>query len=427
MKILITNYTGYRSNWGSQATSRGLIQFLKEIWSHKTELEIDILPYPPTHILDHFHELTQGAVIEKILSKEQPTKREIEIINKLCRSRFGSAINRIQTADLVVFQGEGALGTGREFNRCQIFGPSFLAKYAFDKPIVSINQTISYRDKRDGDKLANIFKIFDQNYARESASLIATQGSNWPKFNLIPDAAFFYKPITTFNYSMDEFKRPYFCITGSANLQSYDLETYCNAISFIAKQKKLMPVFMYSRSSDKKMIDVFRKINTDFEIISSKSHADVDSILPILERAHFVIGGRYHTSISSLSCGTPVILTPSNSKKSKGLQDLIGADNVALLTNPNRDSIQREVDTILSEGLARRTRINQSVRLLNQLSINNSKNLMNLIVNTKNKETSDFIVTEPNPILPTLNVCDLLLRTLSVRRNIKHYDREEFS
>lgn len=426
MKILITNYTGYRSNWGSQATSRGLVQFLKAIDPQSTNLEIDILPYPPTHLLDHFHELAKGKKIEKILSKEAPSKREIHFISKLCKSRFGCAINRLKNADLVIFQGEGALGTGREYSRCQIFGPSFLAKHLLKKPSISMNQTITYRSENNGETLAKIFKVFDQNYVRETASLTYTSGPNWPKFNLIPDAAFFYKSAHTSSNNMNIIKKPYFCVTGSANLKSYDLKAYCDAIYWVSKQKNLIPVFMYSRSSDKKIVDFYKKTNKDFITVSSKTHPDVDSILPILEHARFVLGGRYHTSISALTRGTPVILTPSNSKKSKGLQNLLGANNVALISDPNIDTIQREVDIILSEGNNRRSRITQAVKALNQLSIDNSTTLVELMRDIECNSTSRFNLIEPDPSLPTLGIIERLLRPLSIKANIKHFDRTKF-
>lgn len=423
MRILITNYTGFRSNWGSQATSRGLIQFLKAIKPQSANFEIDILPYPPSHLLDHFHELIKGEKIKKVLSKEAPSDRDIHFINKLCKSRFGSAINRLKKADLVIFQGEGALGTGREFSRCQIFGPSFLAKHLLKKPSISMNQTITYRSENDGETLAKIFKIFDQNYARETASLTYASGPNWPYFNLIPDAAFFYKSALSSNNNMNNIKKSYFCVTGSANLKSYDLKAYCDAIYWISRKKNLIPVFMYSRNSDRKIADFYKKISSDFTIVSSKSHPDVDSVLSILERAQFVLGGRYHTSVSALTRGTPVILTPSNSEKSKGLQDLMGANNVALILDPNIETIQNEVDTILSEGSVRRSRIAQAVKSLNQTSIDNSKILLDLMRRIEDNSSSQFSAIEPDPILPTLSVIERLLRPLSIKANLNHFDR----
>ena len=56
---------------------------------------------------------------------------------------------------------------------------------------------------------------------------------------------------------------------------------------------------------------------------TARSHAE---ILPILEKAAFTLGGRYHTAISSLCMKTPVILTAGCSYKNKGLGGLIGME-----------------------------------------------------------------------------------------------------
>ena len=46
MKIVILNYTGYRSNWGSQATSRGLMQWILNDLFKDRPSSIEIVPYP---------------------------------------------------------------------------------------------------------------------------------------------------------------------------------------------------------------------------------------------------------------------------------------------------------------------------------------------------------------------------------------------
>jgi polysaccharide pyruvyl transferase WcaK-like protein len=85
-------------------------------------------------------------------------------------------------------------------------------------------------------------------------------------------------------------------------------------------------VCLYSRSSDKKIVDAIRAGigDANVRVVSQKECRSHVGMLPILAGAVFTIGGRYHTAISSLSMRTPVILTAGNTYKNEGLGELLG-------------------------------------------------------------------------------------------------------
>lgn len=321
MKIVILNYTGYRSNWGSQATSRGLMQWIsKDLFKDKPN-SIEIVPYPPTHWRDIWHQKVEGQFLEVLFASPNPSHDDLLKLERLCIKRFGRQIERVKNADVIFFQGEGAIGGSRGFKRTQLFGLPFLAKHLYGKRIISCNQTISFSSHNEELMLKNIYSSFDLNFVREKESLRICQGAGWPTFEFMPDAAFFYNGRMDRTYSKKS--GGYFCVAGSADLKSYDLPAYARSIDLIRRRFNIQPVFVYSRKGDRIVAKEYEKLTqSNALIVSHKKNPDVDGLIPILSGAVFVLGGRYHTSITGLTQAVPAILTNSNSHKSIGLAEM---------------------------------------------------------------------------------------------------------
>jgi polysaccharide pyruvyl transferase WcaK-like protein len=317
MKIVVLNYTGYRQNWGSQATSRGLLQIICRIFGDLRGVKIDVVPYPPSFILDYWDEWINSSYIRDVLIHHDNSVESLRRFEKLCALRFSYMLDRLKDADIVFFQGEGAIGGRRQFDRVQLFGLPVLAKLVYKKKVISINQTIAYSSEHELGYLKKIYSLFDLNFVRELQSFNLCSGEAWPEFGYLPDAAFTYVPHGT-GVDIPE-NKSYFCITGSAHISSYDVRSYANNIKILSDKWGLTPVFIYSRSGDSAIAKEYEKYGDNFKVICHQSHPDVDDVIPILRSAAVVIGGRYHTSISALTQNTPVILTRSNSHKSDGL------------------------------------------------------------------------------------------------------------
>lgn len=423
MRILVCNYTGFRENWGSQATSRALLQFLCSILPEGHPIQVDILPYPPTHWLDHWQSKRYGTFLEDIYATPFPTKTQLDLLETLTEARFGDFLDRVKAADVVFFQGEGALGSGREFRRTQLFGPLLLARHRYEKITVSINQSVVFRSAHAERALQSIFGSLDRNYVRELDSLSTCKAEGWTKFGFIPDAALFYRPSQA-NVTGDH--GPYFCITGSADFSSYDLEAYARGIQEVAGRWNLHPVFVYSRNSDAVMVEAFKKLgNQAFSIVTSATHPDVDQMLPVLAGAQLVIGGRYHSSISALSQNVPVILTASNSRKSIGLSQMFGAENVPLLDNPTPHTLTAEVHKLMENREALRRRLSRRLEDLEQTARTAAEELKAyLSVRVRIKHQSG------HAYFPALALADRsngfkLLRTVMRSKNLDHYDRRK--
>jgi len=380
MKIVILNYTGYRDNWGSQATSRGLLQWVASALMKNEPCDIDIVPYPPSHWIDYWQQSKYGDFLEHLYLNIDTTYSDLKKLETLCRHRFGNLLTRLAQADLVIFQGEGSIGSSRAFQRTQLFGLPVLAKRLYRKKVITINQTISFSTPDQEKKLQSIFSLFDCNYVREKASLDACASVGWPKIEFIPDAAFYYYTPTL---NKDNISDDYFCVTGSADLKNYNIAEYAKNIYLISHETGLTPVFIYSRSSDRAVADEYSKITKSAaRIVNSRTHLDINQILGILSAAHFVVGGRYHTSISALSLGTPVILTRSNSHKSEGLARLF-THGVHLINYQSAEDFAHASKTIIQGGINIKKSIIFRVNALRQESYFQSQKIHSYIFKDK--------------------------------------------
>jgi polysaccharide pyruvyl transferase WcaK-like protein len=421
MKIVILNYTGYRSNWGSQATSRGLMQWISNDLFKDRPSSIEIVPYPPSHWRDHWQQKFDGEFLKELYANPKPKHSELIRLERLCSARFAHQLERVKNADIVFFQGEGAIVGSRIFKRTQLFGLPYLAKHLYGKPIISCNQTISFSNKHEEKILKNVFSSFDLNFVREAESLRICAGPGWPKFEFMPDAAFFYNGSMGSKFTKQSGN--YFCVTGSADLNSYNLEAYARSINEIRLVYNLEPVFLYSRKSDKVVAEEYAKLaQLHATVISHKSNADVDDLVSVLSGSVFVLGGRYHTSITGLSLNVPAILTNSNSHKSIGLAKLFH-DEAKLVDHTDQNEIIKHVAKILANPERLKSRLNEKVTSL-QKSLNIATNRTRLFLGLdKNTPTPLGKTTLPTNSLSNSYRNLWLLKTLIRVINLGAYDR----
>jgi hypothetical protein len=113
-------------------------------------------------------------------------------------------------------------------------------------------------------------------------------------------------------------------------------------------------VFLYSKSKDARIVSIASRLLEpgEFSVVSGTEVDSHTRLLPILRDAEFVIGGRYHTSVSALAQGTPVILLPGNTHKTEGLAPLLGLDwPVVSLRDPG--AVAAEIDRTVADRAKR--------------------------------------------------------------------------
>jgi polysaccharide pyruvyl transferase WcaK-like protein len=323
MKAVILNYTGGRANWGSQATSHLLAEFLVDALSATGVTELDTIPLPPPHVFDKRVKKHDGAKLAGLYANPSPTTPEVSWLSELSRRRFGSLLDRLDSAAIVFFQGEGSMsGTGFNFD-LRLFAPLYLALQS-GKPVITLNQSIAPADAQSQAIAANLFGRAHLNFFREPVSLRLAQALGIGRAAMCPDTVF---QVARQKTAPAE-KRTHFCVSGSAVLDGTYIRDFTALLSQIVQRHGLQPVFLASTGEDRSLHKAFEERHPGQSKLVRQSQArDYRDLLPIIEGAAFTIGGRYHTAIKSAALGVPVILLASNSHKSAGLSELLFQEN----------------------------------------------------------------------------------------------------
>lgn len=330
VQAALVNYTGNRDNWGCQATSRSLLHFLRTEVLDTSGHSIFTVDYPPTHWYDEDIDALHGLQLKSIYASRKPGQDELLLLERLTKERFGTEFDRVRTADVVLFQGEGSIGPSYQFRSVRLFALPFLAKHLWRKPVFAMNQTLYANNAEDAIVLANVMNAFDMVAVREAISLQFARSAGIRNVVLCPDMAFR-------DAHMDgavglavpqNLPSRFYCVSGSAAIKQYSLEAFVSLLREISNRFDIAPVLLASTKKDgdfsRRVADRLSDVGS--RVITSSDYPDVRSIYPILSSAEFVIGGRYHTIVSALSVGTPVVILPANTYKCEGIGPLLGVD-----------------------------------------------------------------------------------------------------
>ena len=361
MKAAIVNFTGGRENWGSQATSDEMLRFCSDVVTGRGPAEIVLVPLLPKHALDVVIEWLHGKRIKSIYATASPQSTDLRFLNRLVELRFGELVERVRTSDIVFFQGEGTMGPKVHFRGVRFFALPFLAKHYWKKPVVSLNQSFYAARPDDLRVAANIYRHFDVIALREAQSYALYRSLDIGQALLCPDLAFRVRCKSGHENPLSA-EGPYFCATGSAAMDEYDLDSYITLITTVARQTNLRPVLLYSKQDDDRLLSAMARAlpPTDYVVVNSRSISSYVKVLPILRDARFIIGGRYHAAVTALAQGTPVILLPANTHKNEGLGPLLGL-HLPVYSTSDHAAIYTEVGNILRSRDAYTGKIRQAL------------------------------------------------------------------
>jgi hypothetical protein len=102
------------------------------------------------------------------------------------------------------------------------------------------------------------------------------------------------------------------------------------------------------------------EFNSPIEIFDATRFPHYSQITPVLAGAQFVFGGRYHTAVTALSMGTPVILSPGNTFKSEGLEPMLGI-KCPVVDPADLQSVERETIALTQNLAARHAAIQTAI------------------------------------------------------------------
>lgn len=324
-RVAIVNFTGFRGNWGCQATSFELLKWIAGLFPAGEPLKIDCVPLLPTSHVDVAYDAKLDAVFESFTAVARQTDRSasaLAFLTEACVLRYGFWAEIVRRADLVVFQAEGSMGLGTGFAR----GPRlmllpFVAKHAWGRRVISLNQSFYSHDERIVQNAAETFGTLDFSAFREGASVAFARASGVTGAACVPDLAF----LTGADWPAaggGEPKRR-FAVSGSALKDPARYRLIREQSRAIVAATGLRPLLAVSRDVKLSLQFLLHMPFGGYDRIPrSSTHV---AVAAELADCALLLGGRYHMAIMAAAVGTPSLFLPGNSFKNDGLAHLLQA------------------------------------------------------------------------------------------------------
>jgi polysaccharide pyruvyl transferase WcaK-like protein len=324
-KICIVNFTGDRQNWGCQATSWEFLKFIMGAFPRGNLPKVSFIPLLPrcdidAELSDRFLRDIYDA-IHTVAGNRTGAGSALRLLESICVSRYGFWIEEVRSSDVVLFQGEGTM-TGSDFVRgARLILLPFVAKHAWGKPLLALNQTIFSCDAAFSAAAAAAYNSFDFVAVRENVSFDAAGALGIAAYH-IPDLAFLAKAAPHPEIPVRA-HHEYFCVTGTALPSSDAHEQLFSLADQVRRASGLRPLIAASTAADQRLEQLAAAAwgNEAYDVVPRKlSYLGAASAM---SRCKFVVGGRYHMSIIAASMGVPSILLRGNSYKNEGLAAML--------------------------------------------------------------------------------------------------------
>ncbi|HEX5933162.1 MAG TPA: polysaccharide pyruvyl transferase family protein [Pseudorhizobium sp.] len=309
MKIVITNYTGDRQNWGCQSTSLGLIRFLRK---HLGEVEISTLPLKSK--FPGLNHVPQEQLRLELVEMMRNQKNSMRILEATYSEK---EIAALADADLVLFQGEGTMVGTKFYNAENLFSAPIAASRMFGKSVWSINQTVFSLDVDFTRFATEVYNtVFEKNFAREPASLHFLREVGVNNTALLPDLAFYDTLECT-----DDPTPGFPALSGMARIESLAPALFLRVAEEIVERHGGVCV-VASADADMQVADqLSQKFGEKVHVLGSS--ATRHEAFATIKAAPFFVSGRYHMNIFAAKAATPFIPFLSNTHKNEGLSEML--------------------------------------------------------------------------------------------------------
>lgn len=358
--VAIVNFTGFRNNWGCQATSFELMKFMAACFPAQTDLRFSLVPLlshcaMDLQLQDRLDEIYAGFTA--VATAAPDAGRHLALLEDICLRRYGAFADKVKAADVVVFQAEGAMGLGADFAR----GPRlmllpFVAKHAWKKTVISLNQSFYAQDPRVIRNAVESFGSFDFTAFREGASAALARASGLTRAAYVPDLAFETRAAPD---AAGTRAPRYFAVSGSALKDPDRYRLILDQAKAIQAATGLKPLIALSRDNRMKILSRLRlRPGSYASVPSNLSYADVATLLA---DSAFILGGRYHMAIMGAAVGAWPMLLPGNSFKNEGLASLLDLGQTVRRFDET-DGILADVTAFMANRDAAAERLDASIR-----------------------------------------------------------------
>lgn len=384
-RVLLVGDTSNRANWGCRATSLALKTMIAEratlvaaidtqTWPavlgvRTTDRGAETAGFGSRFAFETSSPLDRDGLLAfkaRFGNKGTCFLRNVEAHMEAYRAHnYGGLNDAMEAADVILLNGEGAVMDRRAPARRMFFLLHYNAA-RFQRKIAIVNHTADLADPELRAFAGSAYPKADAVRVREMASLAqvsALAGVRGASF--AADAAFMLRPAGPpradglVNAGLFAPDRPYVCVGGTARWKkdAVSLNDEADFLAMVERIRRHIPVVLVAAGSPED--EVFARAAAAMALPLAPPEFPTQSAVNLLAGASAYVGGRWHTAISSLNAGTPVVLFESNSAhKSAGLAALFGGDvdppllaqGLAVLTK----DVLAALDRILERGASLR-------------------------------------------------------------------------
>jgi len=308
-KVLLLNYTAYGANFGCRATSKGLLQLIRQ-------------SYP------------RAAIVRRPISFADPLDPVVlpaspQGWDEYLEGENGSSIyDGFSRADVIILNGEGSI---HEWPDKRIRPEPYLrlleiyaAVRVFQKPVMAVNQTIDYWSDEFATWVKTSYKGCNYISVREPRSLARLQSLGLNSVQLVPDAAF----LTT---AVSEQRAKHF-LDRKGIRQGY-IALFLGELFARTAADKLRDLLKRLLREHDRQVVLYATDRVDVEMASHIEDllgapvvgldTSPEVIVGALSSASLVLSGRFHACVFAALAGTPLVPFRSNTYKNEGLMEML--------------------------------------------------------------------------------------------------------
>ena len=337
-EALILNDTFDDFHHGSCATSFIIRERLKNKFKNVNSYGIEKLRFVKLNI-----EKIENFDDEKVLNDFIKNNREL--------------IDNIKNVDVIVVNGEGCISQYNSFTIMLLY-VIYISKKIYNKEIHLINTSVFLNNKVDlvTEESTELFRqylnkslsIIDSICVRDYISYETLKNNIQGNVTLAFDSVPLY--IKNYYKHIQIFKQSYILLSGGNNINSFKFDDYLKIINKIIKlYNKSKIVFLISNVKTAKCTDdikLYEKLKKYYKekIILYEANS-IDEFVSCIDDAKILISGRFHHTITALSCNTNFIVFDANTPKIKSTLEMFDMQQY-LITETNIDEFINNLNNL---------------------------------------------------------------------------------
>lgn len=364
MKIVLLMDNRADENWGSQATTTVLARLLEEMHPGAEVVGVRRSAARP-----------RSGFARRLVERVAPgiAIRDAwgTAAGRWCaRQLVGSWIHVLKDADLVVTNGEGTLHSQKQTLRW-LPALGYVAA-TLDAPLWVVNTTIEVETPSHWGLFSHVLQKANRVVVREPKSLDVAKGLGVEPIAgmdcaLLADGAADSEVVAFLGSRA--IGEDYAVMTGSAVVERWSHSAQVG----IARELLASGLdVLYLASTDEDRRNHIRSFAGLPVHLITNDDVDFRQVVGLIRRAKLFVGGRFHLILFAAKEGTPFVAVPSNTHKTIGMVQLLGAES-QLIAMQDEEGQLAAIRAVLASSCARGVEIQQRAENLARLVLRNAR------------------------------------------------------